>query len=666
MNSTHRLVVLVAVLTVILGVVPAATAADDIDVPEDWTEGFDISDNSDSDTDLNRGLIDYNEADGTLLFRTTHDDSPDLSGDEATLIYIDSDQDSDTGINRNTVTDGEAGSAYYDNLDDIGADYLVSAGGSLGNSTYEWDGTTWSPVSTNRVNVTSGNVTVEIDETDIDSPAQFDLKFAYLEGDTSSSGNYDWAPNPSNDRFESITFDTTIDGIPDQEPEATVSGEINATSPVSSNLSVEVRLTDDTGAEVTASPKTFLITDKGSTGAETYNFRGLDPANFNGDGATVEAEITNESTDFRITPKDPQSIGDLNDGSFVEQDFELTKAVPPINLTVEPESGYFEPGETFNATINLTNNDDIEVSQVDHTLEYDKSKIVYESYDASGSILAQGDGLTVNPEQTDTGLQTVVGTQSETGNTTNGTLYNVTFKVTADATNYEVQDTVTISQGTTQLLNSTESDFASKTVTESENVTINQTETNITDVSAEIATKGGNMVNSTMIVTASTATDNGGTFENITIKNTTSGNTRDTVTCADENVDCQDEVELEVQLDLGEDTFNNQTINTYSNQEFTVTAYGNDTNGADPSESTTVSDRILKEGDITLATKDPGSDEVGNVSREDVVDMVNSDYFRNDVGDPTEWENTEALIYDTNNDGVVDLEDVLTVIRASY
>ena len=128
MNSTHRLVVLVAVLTVILGVVPAATAADDIDVPEDWTEGFDISDNSDSDTDLNRGLIDYNEADGTLLFRTTHDDSPDLSGDEATLIYIDSDQDVDTGINRNTVTDGDAGSAYYDNLDNIGADYLVSAG----------------------------------------------------------------------------------------------------------------------------------------------------------------------------------------------------------------------------------------------------------------------------------------------------------------------------------------------------------------------------------------------------------------------------------------------------------------------------------------------------------------------------------------------------------
>lgn len=662
MSRITKLVVLATVLTVVFGAVPATTAADEINPPGDWTEGFDISDNDASETNLSTGLIDYDEENETILFRTTLTNSTGLNGDNAVLIYIDEDQDPDTGINRDTVTDGQAGSAYYDNLDDIGADYVVSAGGTLGNSTYEWDDTTWSPVTTNRVNDTGSNVTIEIDAADINSPDQFDLKFAYLEGDTSNSDAYDWAPNPSNDRFESITFDTTIDGIPDQEPEATVSGEINATNSISKNLSVEVRLTDDTGAEVDASAKTFLITEQGESGAETYNFRGLDPANFNGDGATVEAEITNESTDFRITPKDPQPVEDLSDGSFVEQDFELTKDVPPINLTVEPESGYFEPGETFNATINLTNNEGIEVSQVDHVLEYDQSKIVINDTDSTGSILGQ----TFVPEETDTGYQTVIGTQEETGTTSNGTLYNVTFKVTDDATNYEVQETINISQDTTQLLNSTESDFASETVAESTGITINQTETNISDVSAEIATLRGNMVNSTMIVTASAATDNGGTFENITIKNTSSGDSDDTVNCGNEDVDCQDEVRLEVDLEPGEDTFTNQTRNTYANQEFTVVAYGNDTNGADPSESTTVSDRILKEGDITLATKDSGIDEVGNVSRGDVVTMVNSQYFREDVGDATEWESTEALIYDTNNDGVIDLRDVLTVIRASY
>lgn len=662
MSRISKLVVLATVLTVVLGAIPAATAADDINPPGDWTEGFDISDNDASETNLSTGLIDYDEENETILFRTTLTNSTGLNGDNAVLIYIDEDQDTDTGINRDTVTDGQAGSAYYDNLDDIGADYVVSAGGALGNSTYEWDDTTWSPVTTNRVNDTGSNVTIEIDESDINSPDQFDLKFAYLEGDTSNPDTYDWAPNPSNDRFESVTFDTTIDGIPDQEPEATVSGEINATNSITNNLSVEVRLTDDTGAEVDASAKTFLITDQGESGAKTYNFRGLDPANFNGDGATVEAEITNESTDFRITPKDPQPVEDLSDGSFVEQDFELTKDVPPINLTVEPESGYFEPGETFNATINLTNNEGIEVSQVDHALEYDKSKIVINDTDSTGSILGQ----TFVPEETDTGYQTVIGTQKETGTTSNGTLYNVTFKVTDDATNYEVQETINISQDTTQLLNSTGSDFASEAVAESTGIKINQTETNISDVSAEIATLNGNMVNSTMIVTASAATDNGGTFENITIKNTSSGKSRDTVNCGNEDVDCQDEVRLEVDLNPGEDTFTNQTRNTYANQEFTVVAYGNDTNGADPSESTTVSDRILKEGDITLATKGSGIDEVGNVSRGDVVTMVNSQYFREDVGDATEWESTEALIYDTNNDGVIDLRDVLTVIRASY
>jgi hypothetical protein len=665
MSRISKLVVLATVLTVVLGAIPAATAADDINPPGDWTEGFDISDNDASETNLSTGLIDYDEENETILFRTTLTNSTGLNGDNAVLIYIDEDQDADTGINRDTVTDGEAGSAYYDNLDDIGADYVVSAGGSLGNSTYEWDDTTWNPVTTNRVNDTGSNVTIEIDESDINSPDQFDLKFAYLEGDTSNPDAYDWAPNPSNDRIESVTFDTTIDGIPDQEPEAIVSGEINATNTIPNNLSVEVRLTDDTGAEVDASAKTFLITDQGESGAETYNFRGLDPANFNGDGATIEAKITNESTDFRITPKDPQPVEDLSDGSFVEQDFELTKDVPPISLTVEPESGYFEPGETFNAKINLTNNEDINVSQVDHTLKYDKSKIVINETNSSESILERGDGRTFDPEKTNAGLQTVIGTLSENGTAKNGTLYGVEFKVTDDATNYQVQDTVTISQSTTQLLNDTESGFSSETVAKGTNITLNQTETDISGISAEIATKGGNMVNSTMIVTASVETDNAGAFENITIKNTTSGSPRDTVACG-ADVDCKEGVELNFTLKPGEDTFINQTRNTYANQKFTVIAYGNDTNGGDPSESTIVSDRILKEGDVTPAIKDAEVDEVGNVTRDDVVDMVNSEYFRNDVGDATEWSDLEALIYDTNNDGVVDLEDVLTVVRASY
>lgn len=670
MAYTWRILTLFAVLTVTITVAPAIVAADEVPEP---TIGYDTvsEETSGAETDLQKTEIGYNETTGEILIRQTAGDGWDKNNQ--TVVYLDTDQSNTTGITRSFVSDGTAREDYYDNLDLIGADYVVVAGGSTGNATYEQTSVELKKVGNVNVSTGSDQVEIAIDTDNIDGSDRFDFKSAYIETpkNVTSNENFDFHPDPGNSEDRSITFDSE-QGIVGTSVQLTV--ENTSQGPGYEQADVNVSLVNDTD-EVTDS-EILTITE---TENDSVTFDELSSGNFDGSNSQVELtletdlanyQLSDESKSVSLSPGERASISSSIEFLSPQVEFNITNGTNSDGSSpFEGEIDYNQSGQSFSFNITLENNSvNNNVSIVRNTITFNRTDRIEinesDPVDTTGSILqtdvSGSTGVNVSNKRLISGGTggfefTVRPKNTANGTGANGTIAQINLNTTIDP-GVSDPDSVRISHNSEVTTN--ESDTF-ETVETSNTTTINQTFDKVEVTNAELVTEQ-NMVNATLLIsaTAESPAPNNGEIQNITLYNE-SGSKVDNVTCATPfDSDCSGELSTTPKENTT--VSKNGTI-PYNKTNFTIKAFGTGAPSDYSSDKTNVTEKIFAEGDVGSSGRS-GVD--GNVTLADI--LIVQDNLGADNNGEFPYDDPEEGISDVDNSGSVNGTDLQKVIEEAY
>jgi len=318
-----------------------------INEPSDWGDnvtGADLPVTSPG--ELEEAYINYDEPNIQYRVDFTSAAGNPLAGSSNSIVQIYIDTGTPEGVDTDTYTDGGTTEGFYDNLDNLNADYRVSIGDDTNviepwdEDTSQFDGSNSESVAVENSSASDAIVT-EFDETDIGSPDEIDYKFVYI-ADTSSSvsdtDDYTWAPDPGDDGEESIKFSFEDGG------ETIPVGTINATVNISDTPltdDVEFSLSDGTGRPVPPDSNNN-ITESFSVNSNEFQGR-------SGDSITATIDAENYTLD-----KEKTGIS-VNEGEVTNVTFEPHEL---INISGEISSLGGEEG-TYSIGVE---NDDGEVA----------------------------------------------------------------------------------------------------------------------------------------------------------------------------------------------------------------------------------------------------------------------------------------------------------------
>lgn len=225
-----------------------------ISEPDDWGDNVTGADLPVTDPGkLEEAYINYDEPNIQYRVDFTSADGNPLAGGSNSIVQVYIDTGTEEGIDKDTYTDGGTTEEFYDNLDNLNADYRISIGDDTNviepwdEDTSQFDGSNSERVAVENSSATNATVT-EFEETDIGTPDEINYKFVYI-NDTSSSisstDDYTWSPDPNNDDEESIRF--TFEDGGETVPVGTINATINiSNTPVADGTNVEFSLSDGT------------------------------------------------------------------------------------------------------------------------------------------------------------------------------------------------------------------------------------------------------------------------------------------------------------------------------------------------------------------------------------------------------------------------------------
>jgi len=348
MITARKVAVLLTALSLLLIIAPSTAAAADPDLGN-FTEVNNFTDRSINggaavppDPNISRTFIQYNESEETVIFRVELNDS--WTTDQQTAVFIDEDENRETGLNPDKRSDSQ----FYNNLDDMGADYRILAG-TLGSTNYtaawnddingnqgDWDGDTAATddADTNiSVDNSENNVTLQVDKSVVDGDGDgvFSFKFAHLDSD----GKYVWAPDPENTDTESTTYDLeNKEIVTETSVETIVEFEQGANAPVDGDLGIDITLFEG-GTQVDSNTLEFSQSDIGDTDNVEFGVSADEFDGESGDRVSVsidDSSVTNPN-DYELneTPK-----GSINpsEGQTATRAFKIEdETVESANLT---------------------------------------------------------------------------------------------------------------------------------------------------------------------------------------------------------------------------------------------------------------------------------------------------------------------------------------------
>lgn len=346
MSASRTLGLTLILLCVLIAVGSYSVAG--ISEPDDWGDnvtGADLP--ASSPGDLEEAFINYNELNIQYKVDFTSADGNPLAEDSNSIVQIYIDTGTDEGVDEDTYTDGGTTEDFYDNLDNLNADYRVSVGDDTNviepwdEDTSQFDGSNSESVAVE--NSSSTEIVTEFDEANIGSPDEIDYKFVYIaaSGSVSSDSDYTWAPDPDDSDDESIKFNFEDGG--ETVPVGTINATINiSNAAVADGTDVEFSLND--GTEET-------IDDHDSDNNITRDFS-VNSNDFEGDAEdTITATIEGENYTL-----DKEKTGiEVNEGEVTDVTFEPHEL---INISGEISSLGGEEG-TYSIGVE---NDDGEVA----------------------------------------------------------------------------------------------------------------------------------------------------------------------------------------------------------------------------------------------------------------------------------------------------------------
>lgn len=660
--------ILFVVLAVTVIVASGTVAADQVPEPD---VGYDTVSEANANTSLEKTEVGYNEETESILIRQTIG-SDGWSKNNQTVVYLDTDQDNTTGVSRDFLTDGSAREEYYNNLDDIGADYVAVAGGTAGNATYESTPIELREVDDLAVEVNGNNVELAIDTENIEGSDIFDFKVAYIKtpDNITSTDNFDFHPDPDNSENRSLTFDTA-EGIVGTSVQFGVSGTTEG--PGYGEVDVNVNLINDN--DETVDSETLTV---GESSGDSITFDRLSAADF--DDGEIEATVATELTNYKLNLTDSSQVT-LAPGERASKSASIEFLSPQVefNVTngtnsdgVSPFTGeidYNETGETFSFNITLANNsNNNNVTIVRNTIEFNRTDRVEinrsDPIDTAGSILQTdvpgSTGVDVsNKNFLDDGTGgfefTVRPEDTENGTGVNGTIAQINMNTTIDP-GVADPDSVEISHNA--IVTTNQSDTF-ETVIASNTTKINQTFDKVEVANAELVTEQ-NMVNATLLIsaTAESPAPNNGKIQNITLYNN-SGHKVDNVTCSTPfDSDCSGTLIDTPTQNTSADQ--NATVQ-YNTTNYTVKAFGTGSPPAYSSDKTNISEKIFVEGDVGSAGR-TGVD--GNVTLADILIVQNN--LGADNGGEFPYADPVAGVSDVDNSGSVSGTDLQKVVNEAY
>jgi hypothetical protein len=345
--------------------VPSVAVAADIDEPDNWGEEvFNYSKTTPADADppgdLEAAFISYDESDDTVQFRInfTNEAPQNPMSDNITQIYIDSDLDSETGLNNETYTDGSDAEKFYNNTDNIGADYRVSIGAGT-DLVAPWDegATQFIGGEGESIDVENRNnsVIANVPQSAIDDSDTFDLKFVYLDTSDEVEGveDYTWAPDADDEEINSTRFSTESDTV---VPQATIEAVINISDDaVDEDATVDFTLNDDSGD--TTQREGSVEGNNNIT--ETFTVDARDFAE--GDG-TLRAEIDGENYTLDAEKEIP---------SIEENDVESKVFDPHGLIDISGNVSGLSNTKGGEVTISVNKTENNEATVADQTIEFD-------------------------------------------------------------------------------------------------------------------------------------------------------------------------------------------------------------------------------------------------------------------------------------------------------
>ena len=431
MSTLRKITLTLVVLCAVAITVPSVAVAADIEEPDNWGEEvFNYSKTTPSDADppgdLEAAFISYDKTDETVQFRInfTNEAPQNPMSSNITQIYIDSDLDSETGLNNETYTDGGDAERFYNNTDNIGADYRVSIGAGT-DLVAPWDegATQFIGGEGESIDVENRNnsVIANVPQSAIDNSNTFDLKFVYL--DTSEEVNdvddYTWAPDANDEEINSTRFSTESGTV---VPQATIEAVINISDDaVDEDASVEFTLDDDSG-----DPTQREGSVEGNNNiTETFT---VDARDFDG-GETLRAEIDGENYTLDAEKKIP---------NIEENDVESKVFEPHGLINISGNVSGLSSTEGGEVTISVNKTENNEATIADQTIEFDG-----ESDEAPYQFTLNATNFTdggVVEAELDAGLNTISGDSNTSFNTSR---YNPTDK-TQDFTVNNVGQTLSL------------------------------------------------------------------------------------------------------------------------------------------------------------------------------------------------------------------------------
>ena len=350
MITARKAAMLLTVLSVLFIIAPSTAAAADPDVGN-FTEINNFTDRSiggaegPPDPNINKTFIQYNESEGTVIFRVELNNS--WTPNQQTAVFIDEDENRETGVNSDTISDSQ----FYENLDAMGADYRILAG-EAEDTNYtaawnddgggEWDGSTAATdgADTN-ISVNKNNITLQVNESVVDGDGDgiFNFKFAHID----SGGKYVWAPDPGNNDNESTTYDLdNKEIVTETSVETMVEFEEGANNPINGPLAINITLSEG-GTQIDSDTLEFSSPNE----TDSVEF-GVSADEFDGEqGDQVSVNIDENSVD---NPGDYElnetSNGSLNpsEGQTTTSAFKIedatTKSANLTNATGIVETNY--------------------------------------------------------------------------------------------------------------------------------------------------------------------------------------------------------------------------------------------------------------------------------------------------------------------------------------
>lgn len=430
MSTLRKITLTLVVLCVVAITVPSVAVAADIEEPDNWgDEVFNYSKTTPADADppgdLEAAFISYDESDDTMQFRInfTNEAPQNPMSDNITQIYIDSDLDSETGLNNETYTDGGNAETFYNNTDNIGADYRVSIGAGT-DLVAPWDESATQFIGGEGESIDvekrSNSVIANVPLNEIDDSNTFDLKFVYLDtsGDVDDVDDYTWAPDANDEEINSTRF-SIEDGT---VPQATIEAVINISDDaVDEDATVEFTLEDDSG-----DPTQREGSVEGNNNiTETFT---VDARDFDG-GETLRAEIDGEN----YTLDSEKEIPNIDENDVESKVFE-----PHGLINISGNVSGLSSTEGGEVTISVNKTENNEATIADRTIPFD-GESDETSYRFTLNATNFTDGGVVEAEL-DAGLNTISADSNTSFNTSR---YNPTDK-TQDFTANNVGQTLSL------------------------------------------------------------------------------------------------------------------------------------------------------------------------------------------------------------------------------